>query len=131
MKRILVVLTVLLLAALSIGVMYGDHMWWKSYRFTVTENGKAVTNAKVYAKGGMAFVTLPEWKYEAYIIDLQGRTVVAALTHRFFPSRYVLFSRDAPPDGIYFGKLERDAPQFVGNTVTFRSYSEEQIVVRW
>ena len=131
MKRLMIVGAALALVMSLAMALCWNHVALRTHRVSVTENGRLVTDAKIYAARGTIYVTLPTWKYEAYIVNPHERIVLAALTHRFFSTRWLLISRDTPPDGVYFDKLERGEPQFNGDAVTFTSDNGATIAVRW
>jgi hypothetical protein len=79
----------------------------------------------------MAYIRLPAPAWEAYLIDLDQKSVLAAPGASYLPLKYILFSRNMPPDGVFWGKLERRDPQFAGNSVTFDSYYGKRITVSW
>jgi hypothetical protein len=119
------------LLLLILGTIFSNHLWWKTSRFAVTDNGQPVRNAETFEKQTMLYVQLPNRRFEAYVIDTANRSVVHNQPHRFASMGYVLISEDMPPVGAGFGKLEREPPRFEGNAVKFSADDGEQISVSW
>jgi hypothetical protein len=125
-RKILVVLVLIL-----IGAFVTSHIWFRSKRFTVTEGGKLVTNAEVYRWiGGGIYVTLPEWKNEAYIVDSRDKAVFVPMANQTLLNGVFLLSTHWRINAVYFGKLEREMPQFSDGSVSFISNNGTHITVR-
>jgi hypothetical protein len=126
-RKILFVVVLLL-----IGALMASHIWWRSKRFTVTEDGKLVANAEVYRWiGGGVYLTLPRWQNEAYILDFRDKAVFVPMANQTLSNRAFLLSTRWRIDAVYFGKLEREMPQFGGDSVSFISNNGSHILVRW
>lgn len=127
LRRVLFVVVLLL-----IGAWVASHLWLRSTRFTVTENGVPISNALVYKWiGNVVYVTLPEWHDEAYMIDYRHKAVFLPNANQFLSNRLFLLAIHWRVDSDYFGELDRKMPLFTGNMVTFVSNRGTKIVVRW
>jgi len=125
-RKLLLVVALLLACVLLV-----SHTWLRSRRFTVTENGKVVPNAQVYEWiGGDAYITLPEWTNESYIIDFRDKAVFVPMAHQALANRACLLTTRWRIDAVYFGKLEREMPIFEGDSVTLTSNNGAHIVIR-
>jgi len=125
-KAFIVVLLLLVCALMA------SHIWWRSKKFTVTEDGVCVANAEVYRWiGGGVYVTLPKWRNEAYIVDFRDKAVFVPIANQTLSNRAFLVSTRWRIDAVYFGKLEREMPQFGSDSVSFISNSGAHILVRW
>jgi hypothetical protein len=133
MKRLSILRRILFIVVLLlIGALLASHIWLRSSRFTVTENGMVVSNALVYKWiGSVIYVTRPEWRDEAYMIDYRHNAVFLPNANQFLSNRTLLLATHWRVDSDYFGELDRQMPEFRGNAVTFSSNRGTQIVVRW
>lgn len=125
-RKVLVVLVLIL-----IGVLLASRIWWRSKRFTVTEDGKLVANAEVYQWiGGEVYVSLPEGSNEAYIVDFRDKAVFVPMGNQILSNGVFLLATHWRINSVYFGKLEREMPQFSDHAVSLISNNGARITIR-
>jgi hypothetical protein len=129
MRKRTILLTISLLFAVILGLVFANNLWWRTAQYSIMENGVVVQDARTFSTQEMVYVQLRNWQYEAYIIDFKDKDAARLDSSRFVIFGPAIIGERMPPDGIGFGKLEREHPRFNGNSVAFFSDNGEQISV--
>lgn len=129
-----VLLSVLLIPAgyalASFAVPY--RIWWRTQRLVITVDGNPPKAPSAYAKKNEFLVQLADKPLEnSFLIDPDSRFVSAIQCHRFWFSSLFAVSYDAPPWIVPFGKMERPAPVFARDRVSFTDWDGRSVTVMW
>ena len=65
MRKRTILLTISLLFAVILGLVFANNLWWRTAQYSIMENGVVVQDARTFSTQEMVYVQLRNWQYEA------------------------------------------------------------------